>query len=46
MSFGIPRNKAEAISRDMVQKLDMSFRKIGMLLLVIADLNREVANNS
>ena len=46
MSFGIPRNIAEVNSREMVQKLDMSFRKIGMLLLLIADLSREVANNS
>lgn len=46
MSFGIPRNKAEAISRDMVQKQDMSFRKIGMLLLVIADLNMEIDKNA
>lgn len=30
----------------MVQKLDMSFRKIEILILLIADLNREVANNS
>lgn len=42
MSFGVPRNIAEANSREMVQKLDMSFRKIEMLMLVIADLNTEV----
>lgn len=45
MSFGVPRNIAEANSREMVQKLDMSFRKIDMLL-VIADLNMEVAKNA
>lgn len=46
MSIGIPRNIAEANSREMVQKLDMSFRKIDMLMLVIADLNMEVAKNA
>ena len=46
MSIGIPRNIAEANSRKMVQKLDMSFRKIDMLMLVIADLNMEVAKNA
>lgn len=46
MSFGVPRNIAEANSREMVQKLDMSFRKIDMLLLVIYDLNMEVAKNA
>lgn len=46
MSIGIPRNTAEASSRSMVQKLDMSFRKIEILILLIADLSREVANNS
>lgn len=46
MSFGIPRNIAEANSRDMVQKLDMSFRKIGMMMLVIADLNMEIVKNA
>lgn len=46
MSFGIPRNIAEVNSRNMVQKLDMSFRKIGMLMLVITDLNMEIAKNA
>ena len=46
MSFGVPRNFAEANSREMVQKLDMSFRKIDMLMLVIAGLNMEVAKNA
>lgn len=46
MSFGVPRNIAEANSREMVQKLDMRFRKIGMLMLVIADLKMEAAKNA
>lgn len=38
MSIGIPRNIAEAQSRDMVQKLDMDFRKIEILAIVLTDL--------
>lgn len=33
MSFGIPRNIAEANSRDMVQTLDMDSRKIKILAI-------------
>ncbi len=46
MSFGIPRNIAEAISREMAQKHNLAFRKFIILLLAIADLNMEVSKNA
>ena len=46
MSFGIPRNIAEAISREMAQKHNLAFRKFILLLLAIADLNMEVSKNA
>ena len=46
MSIGIPRNIAEANSREMVQKHNLAFRKCIIMLLVIADLNMEVAKNA
>lgn len=42
MSIGIQRNVAEAQSRDMVQKLDMNFRVIELLAIVLTDLKFEV----
>ena len=46
MSFGIPRNIAEAISREMAQKHNLAFRKFIILLLAIADLNMEIDKNA
>ena len=46
MSFGIPRNIAEAISREMAKKHNLAFRKFIILLLAIADLNMEVSKNA
>ena len=38
MSFGVPRNFAEANSREMVQKLDMDSRKIEILAITLPGL--------
>ena len=46
MSIGIPRNTAEASSREMAQKHNLSFRKLIIMLLVIADLNMEIDKNA
>lgn len=42
MSIGIPRNIAEVHSRDMVQKIDMKFRGVELLAIVLTDLKYEV----
>lgn len=46
MSIGIPRNTAEASSREMAQKHNLAFRKLIIMLLVIADLNMEIDKNA
>ena len=38
MSIGIPRNKADFQSRDMVQALDMDSRKIEILAITLSGL--------
>lgn len=46
MSIGIPRNTAEASSREMAQKHNLAFRKLIIMLLVIAGLNMEIDKNA